>query len=290
MISIITPHGINYAAVRLWGSLGFGIVSITVGLITEHIGILKVFMLAPIAVLPLSLMVWSFKESDYCITPQLPRDEAKTQKINPTVLLKNYYFMTALIITLTLGVYMALTSSFYAYILEHAGINPEMIGLLSGYGSLLQVVCMWIFNRYCRNIPMPAILIAGGLFGVAENVMYGLAQNLGMMFIASTFWSVAVSARVSILPSYIHSLVPKEYAASAQTLNASVLMMLTIFGNLIGGYLIATIGITKYNYSVGALQLILVVIFALSIPFGKKVLKLARMRKFARAMAKNDRV
>lgn len=282
MISTISPYGMSYASIRLWGSLGFGIVSIIVGLCVGSVGIDKVFLLSPICAVPAILIVWFFKESDYSKTPTVSYAKKKPEKINPIVLFKNYYYATAMIMTLALGVYMALTSSFYAFILDHAGVNPEMVGVLSGYGSLLQVVCMWLFTKYLKNIPMPIILIAGGLFGVAENIMYGLAQNLGMMFVASTLWSVGVSARVSILPSYLFSLVPREYAATAQTLNSTVVMMLTIVGNLVGGYLIANLGITKYNYCVASVQFVLVLLFALSLPFGRKVLKIEPPKSIAK--------
>jgi predicted MFS family arabinose efflux permease len=201
-------------------------------------------------------------------------EKHKYVKINPLILLKNYYYVTALLMTLALGVWQALTCNFYAFILDHAGVNPEMVGVLSGYGSLLQVVCMFLFTRCFKKVPMPYLLIAGGLFTAAENIMYGLASNLGMMFVASTLWSVGVSARVSILPSYLYSLVPKQYAATAQTFNSTVLMMLTVVGNFIGGYLIADIGIVKYNYSIATMQLVFVAIFTMSLFVGKKVLKI----------------
>ena len=95
-----------------------------------------------------------------------------------------------------------------------------------------------------------------------------------MMFIAGTVWGISIGINVTALPTYIYSLVPREYAATAQTFNGTVIMVLAIVGNLAGGYLIASIGIVQYNFGVAAVQAVLTALFALSIPFGSKVLKI----------------
>ena len=271
MISTIAPfRGVSYASIRMWGSLGFGIISILFSLVSDALGISKVFYAAPILVLPTIILLLTFKQPETASSVK----RTETVKINPLTLFKNYYYVTALIMTLVLGTYVGMTQSFYAYILENAGVSPGQVGLISGYGSLLQVGCMWAVGKYCRNIPAPKLLIIGGLFGVLENVMYGLSSGLGMLMIAATFWGFAISARVSVLPSYLFSLVPREYTASAQTLNSTVVMMLSVIGNILGGFLVANMGIVRYNFTVAAAQALLILLFSLSIPFGQKVLKI----------------
>jgi predicted MFS family arabinose efflux permease len=196
------------------------------------------------------------------------------EKLRPWALLKNYYFVTAFIMTIVLAAYGALTASFYAYILEHAGVSPEKYGLISGYGAFVQVGCMLFITRYCRLVPPHRLLVAAGFFAVAENILYGTAGSLGMMFVAGTLWGVAMAINVSVLPSYIFSLVPRQYSATAQALSGTVAMLLAIVGNLIGGYLISIIGIANYNFTVAAFQLLMTGLFILSIPFGHRVLKI----------------
>jgi predicted MFS family arabinose efflux permease len=199
---------------------------------------------------------------------------AAPEKLRPWALLKNYYFVTALIMTVVLAAYGALTASFYAYILEHAGVSPEKYGLISGYGAFVQVGCMLAVTRYCRRVPAHRLLAAAGIFSVAENILYATAGSLWMMFAAGTLWGVAMAVNVSVLPSYIYSLVPRQYSATAQALSGTVAMLLAIVGNLLGGYLISVIGIAGYNFTVAAFQLLLTGLFMLSIPFGRRVLKL----------------
>ena len=46
-----------------------------------------------------------------------------------------------------------------------------------------------------------------------------------------------------------------------------------MIGNVIGGYVIATVGIARYNVGIATLQVVLTLLFTLSIPLGIKVLK-----------------
>ena len=280
-VSTLTSRGVNYSVTRLWGSAGFAVVSIGIGMVVDFTGIDAVFYLAPLLILPLAILCLRFREEDYN-TPEYraleqaerEKQKAKAIKLQPWKLFKNYYFVTAFIMTIVLSIYTAITGSFYAYILEHAGVAAEKYWLISGYGAFVQVACMLFVNRYCRRASLPKLLIAAGIFAVAENVLYAVASNLFMMFIAGTVWGISMGINVTALPTYIYSLVPREYAATAQTFNGTVIMVLAIVGNLAGGYLIASIGIVQYNFGVAAVQAVLTALFALSIPFGRKVLKI----------------
>ena len=50
-------------------------------------------------------------------------------------------------------------------------------------------------------------------------------------------------------------------------------MILCVVGNVVAGYFIAAVGISTYNICIAVFQLFLTVLFALSIPFGAKILK-----------------
>jgi MFS transporter, PPP family, 3-phenylpropionic acid transporter len=271
-IGTTRPHGIDYSSLRLWGSFGFAVVSVGIGLTVEFTGIEPVFYLAGVFVLPLAVMCVCFKDKEYALQPHHAAKGAP--KLRPWVLFKNYYFVTALIMVFVLSIYGALTVSFYAFILEHAGLKPQIFGLISGYGAFVQVFILLFIAKRCQRTPVPRLLIIGGLFGVLENLTYGVATGLPTMFLAATFWAVTISIFVSVLPTYIYSLVPRQYLATAQTLIGSAAMVLVIIGNLVSGYLVATIGIANYNFCVAGLQLLLILLFAASIPFGRRVLKI----------------
>ncbi len=103
--------------------------------------------------------------------------------------------------------------------------------------------------------------------------MYAVASGMGMMMIAGTLWGIEMGINVSVLPRYVFSIVPQEYATTAQTFDGTVVMLLCVVGNVVAGYVIAAVGISTYNLGIAAIQLVLTALFAASIPFGARVLK-----------------
>ena len=264
-------YGINYASIRMWGSFGFAVISIMYGLITQYTGIGFSLYLAPVLVFPLVFLCSRFHD-DEGVQPAVQPARQST-RMRPWVLFKNYYLVCTFIMTLVFSCYGAYIIPFFPYILEHAGVAADKMGLITGYGAFVQVVVMLVITRYCKKVPMQIILIVAGCFGVAETFFYGFSSNLGMLFVGSTFWGVSMATNVSILPMYIFSLVPRKYSATAISFNGTIAMLSTIIGNFVGGYLVASVGITVYTYCVAALMALCIMLFAASLFVGKHILK-----------------
>ena len=264
-IGILTPIGISFASVRMWGSLSGGVLSILSGLIVDKTGINPFFWSVPILIIPVIFFSLRFKGASNEANRPAP------SKLQPWVVLKNYRFVTSLFMTLVLSTYMTMTNSFFPFILESANVDPERYGLLYGYSLLIQVGSMFVITRFLKKVPDHIILICAGVVAVLENIMYGLSVNFFMLFVASTLWGIEISVFATVLPSYTQGLVDPKYAATAQSLKSSTSMLLMVVGNLIGGNLIATYGIRSYNFGIAAFQGLLVTLFALSIPIGKRL-------------------
>jgi predicted MFS family arabinose efflux permease len=256
LIPVSAASNVPYPKVRAFGSLGFGLLSILYGFITKWGGTAIALYMAPLLVLPLALFCLCFKAGG----AQRP----KAARQSPAVLLKNRRLLLAFLMTIVLGCYGAFITPFYPFILEHAGVAADRFGWVSGYGALVQVGVLYAFNRWFKNAPLQMVLVAAGLFGVAENVLYALASNLPMMFCAATLWGVAMALNVSALPLYVYSLVPREHVSTAMSLNASVVMGLSIAGNFSGGLLLGALGIERYLFCVAGFRLALTLLFLLS--------------------------
>jgi len=277
ILGMAEKRGFNFTATRKWGSFGFAVVSMFLGLIAVNTGTGFTFYFAPALILPLFLICRGFPREGLpsLADPASPAGPAQKKpgavKIKPWALFKNYHLMTAFIMTIALSFYVALVSPFYPFILESAGLDANLYGVISGYGAFVQVVCMWFVSTRCRGTPLPVILIVGALVGVGEQVMYGMASNFLMMMVAGTLWGVSMAIYVSTLPTYIHSLAPSSHSATALSLNGAVVMLLTIAGNYTGGRLIASIGVDAYNYALAVLRGALALLFAISLIIGKKL-------------------
>ena len=268
-IGMLTPIGISFASVRMWGSLSNGVLSIFSGFIVEKTGINPFFWSVPVLMIPVIFFSLRFKDAGSDANNAAERPARV--KIKPWILFKNYRFVTSLFMTLALSIYMTMTNSFFPFILESANVDPERYGLLSGYSLLIQVGSMFVITRFLKKVPDHKILIFAGIVAVIENIVYGLSTNFFMLFVASTLWGIEISVFATVLPSYTQGLVDPKYAATAQSIKSSTSMLLMVIGNLIGGNLIAAYGIRSYNFGIAAFQGLLVLLFALSIPIGKRL-------------------
>jgi predicted MFS family arabinose efflux permease len=266
-VSISQTNGVAYPATRAWGSFGFAVISVFNSWITRYTGTSSVFYISLMMIVPLVILCMRFPGRE---GEDAPQAKQKPRKLKPWILFRNYPFVTAMIMTVSLAGYAALVVPFYPFILENAGLSPDLFGLFSGYGAFVQVLCILAFNRWLRHIPLRWILLVGGVFGVAETALYGVATGFVTMFAASALWGVAMGINVTVLPMYIFSLVPKEYNATAMAFNGTVTMILTIVGNFIGGYAIASVGVESFILSVAVFRLALTALFAASIWAGKR--------------------
>ena len=255
-VAAAAPFSINYASLRMWGAFGFAVVSVVIGLIVPYTGVDFLFYLAAAFSAVFAVLCLRFRE------PNAPTGRGARivrEKMRPWVLFKNYYYVCALIMVLALAAYHALTLSFFPYIFEHAGVSSDNVGVITGYGAFVQGVLMWSMTHFGQKTKAYKWLIFAGVVAACENIVYATANGMGI--------------NVSVMPRYVHSLVPHEYATTAQTFNGTVIMMLCVVGNVAAGYLIAAVGISTYNICVAAFQFVLTMLFTASIPFGAKILK-----------------
>jgi PPP family 3-phenylpropionic acid transporter len=269
-VSTAAPFGINYASLRMWGAAGFAVLSVIVGFAVDYTGVPFLFYLTTALCVIFAVACLRFREPE---PPQDKQARIVRHKMRPWTLLRNYYYVSALIMVFTLATYHALTLSFYPYILQHAGVNPDKVGIITGYGAFVQAVLMLLMTRFGRNTKAYKWLIFAGIAAAAENIIYAVANGMGMLMVAGTLCGIEVGINVSVLPRYVFSIVPQEYATTAQTFDGTVVMLLCVVGNVVAGYVIAAVGISAYNFGIAAIQLLLTALFAASIPFGARMLK-----------------
>ncbi len=283
-MDVLTPHGIRYTEVRGWGSFGFAVTSILFSFaLSERVGMALdgVFFLTLAMAAVLCVLVLRFREpagqedlSVAKMTAQYTEDDTskKEQETGyPLLLFRNYEFAAAFIMVIALAVYSSLTITFYAYILEHAGLSPNAYGRYSGIGAFVQMLCMALLNRFGKRIPPAYILAAGGFLAAGENLLYSAANGNAMMLMACTLWGFEMAINVSVLPAYLHSLVPPDRSATAQTLSGTAVMLFSIVGSLAGGVLVDRIGISAFTRGTAVFQAGMTCLFLLTLALGRRV-------------------
>lgn len=269
IVNEIAPLHINYGSIRMWGSIGFSVISLALSsFIIKARGTAISFYLYSVFAIPVMLLCLNRNTDKAKNTGALTEKE----KVPFSFLYKNFYFITYVIFSLGLNIYMSVTIIFMPYILEYAGCSATLIGIISGYRALAEVVSMFLTKLLRKHIPLPGLLSIAGILFAIEHLFYSYASSLIHILILITFSGFAGGIAYSMSPTYIHEIVPEKVHNTAQSFNSITMSLVGIFGTFAGGFIINAYGIEWLTRGSGIFILSLTILFALSIPFGQKVL------------------
>lgn len=280
-ISELTSLKVGYGQVRMWGSIGFAVVSAILGVTAgKVVNVSFLFYL----MLPLAVMMYFVgrKTSAHpkglkCRMPErvssadaegsIKKENKRSgrEKVPVGKLFENRSLITYLIYALGLNIYTSVTLIFMPYILEAAGCKPEQIGLVTGFRALMEILSMYVGSRLAGKIALRYIMILPGILFGLEQMFYRFAGNLFHILFIMVLSGLAGGFAYSLGPSYIYEIVPKEVVSTAQSCNAMILTITGIAGSAAGGYIIREWGI--YTFTTGCAIFIgcLTVFFAVSL-------------------------
>lgn len=258
-IGELSRDDIGYGAVRMWGSIGYSAVSVFLGIIVGRVvGMQFAFYCVLLFAIPLLILCYRRKE-------QIIADKKeKKEKPDLQTLFQNKSFLVYLLFTIGLNIYLSVTLVFMGYILEAAGCAATMLGGVSGYRAMIEIISMQVCVRLRKKAALTVMLaISGLLFGV-EHLLYAQSKGIIMILAAMTLSGLAGGIFYSIGPSYIHKVVSSSVRNTAQSLGAASLSLTGIIGTAIGGTVIEFAGIHTLTNSCGIIIFILALIFTLS--------------------------
>lgn len=260
-IGRLTPLGIGYGSVRMWGSAGYCVSSMLLGVLAERL--LPVNRLFVLMLPLLAVLLWTGSRVRQERTPKAQENPA--EKGSPGLLLKNRRFLIYLCYALGLNIYLAVTLIFMPYILEAAGCKASQLGLVTGFRALIEIVSMFLGAKLCKRVAVKYVmLLPGVLFGI-EHLCYSFAAGIPSMLCIMALSGLAGGFFYSLGPSYIFEIVPGRVVHMAQTLNAMDLTLMSIVGSAVGGVVIKNWGVRTLTAACGFLILALTALFALSL-------------------------
>ncbi len=255
-----TPKGIGYGNIRMWGSIGYAVVSLLLGLVIGKLmpTYSAFFFLAAFCV---PLVAFCLKMP---ATAKTGKGEKK--KVPLKLLFSNGRFYIYILYTIGLNIYLCVTLIYMGYILEHAGCDKTLIGVVTGVRALMEIISMRASNVLHRRWPIKWILCLSGLLFGAEQLLYaqcsGLISCLGVMVLSG----LAGGIYYSMGPVYIHEIVDPAVKNTAQSISGMSMAATGIIGTLIGGKAIEAYGISTLTTACGCLILALTAIFGASLP------------------------
>ena len=215
--------------------------------------------------LPWVLYAFKMKET----VPLAPKD--KREKLQIGKLFTNYYFMTYVVLTFAINIYLGITLVFYPYILAHANVNSDYLGLVIGFRALVEMGSMSLTGKLRKVIPLPYLVAVSALLFGVENLIYSGAGSLAALLCGVVMSGLASGIAFSQGPAYVQDIVPNELKSTAQVFNAMTMSIVSIAGTFFGGRIIDQYGIAAFNGGLSVIIFCIFLFFVLSLFLGKKV-------------------
>jgi PPP family 3-phenylpropionic acid transporter len=205
-----------YSRVRLWGSLGFIMSVIVVGMLLDvaTVSVLPVVML--VLMLLITANAWGIKES--------PRVEDGHEDGVPFLrLLASRAVIGFILVNILLQISFGPYYTFFSIFLEENGYSPALTGVIWSAGVIAEVLLFWQFGRIMhllswRNwivLSMALTALRWSLTGVATASVTGL-------LILQTLHAFSFAVMHAVSMRYVQTLFPKGMHGRGQALYSSV--------------------------------------------------------------------
>ena len=263
--------GSFYGFVRIWGSLLYVVMNLILGALIVVDNSYITFYLFSLFMLPVIFFANSVKEiSDVGSAGRKPM---KLREMPFGKLFSNPYFIAYLAFCILNYIPQNTIGAFLPYLLKDIGVNMGYIGYLQAYRALFEVPLLLASRWLETKMSHKTMVILSALFWALQAIFSYTVNSFGMMIVVMTLSGIASGFTQAGSIRFILSLAPQELQATAQTLVSSTTAIAGIFGHIIGGLLLESMNVKDYYVICGFTMLVIIVSYALSFLFIRKVLK-----------------
>jgi len=261
---------VPYGNVRLWGSISFAVMAISLGAILPRTGVEITFYVYGFSYLPLIFIMLRMKDAP---SGGPARKKVPLREMQFGRLFKNYYFVTYMIFAVFMNLPMNTMMTFLPYLIEMVGGDSAQLGIVAGYKALLEIPILLLMKPLRRRFPLSVAIILAGVLYAVEFSLYFRASSLTHILLIHTLHGIAGGFMIGAGANYVFTLAPEGLNSTAHTVSGAMGSAASIIGNLLGGALITVIGVRSF-YLVGAgVIAVSIVYFAATLIIGSKVLK-----------------
>lgn len=270
VIGATSHKGIPYGSMRMWGSIGYAVISVIWGAVVGVFISVEAVFFCMIPLMIVFNIICSRQSAGIQAVEKNDTDEINSggktgKKGSLRKLFGNRAFVIYMVYSFGLNIYIAVSLVFMPYILEAANCQSEQVGLVTGFRAIIETCAMFLGTKLAKKFPLRYVMILPGILFAAEHLLYQFAGNLGNMLLIMVLSGAAGGLSYSIGPSYIYEIVPKEVKSRAQSLNAMNLTLMGIIGTAIGGVVIDYEGVNFLTTGCGILITLLTIVFAVSL-------------------------
>jgi MFS family permease len=264
------PNG-DYSKIRLWASVGSIIAGFLMTWSMQTFGFGMDMPFYYYAVLGFVLLFYCKPLNDVK-TNSASKVKITFAELKPMRLYGNFY-----VVTFTLAMIMFnLSQGALLYIqdmLIAVGGTANQVGTLMGIRSFMDAGVLFMVPLLRKKLTLPALIALGGLFYSVEMLSYPLCASPTQLMAVALCSGAGMGLLIGGGVNYMFSLAPEGLEASAMALYTATTAIAQVPVNIFAGLYLDLLGIRWFYTVLGTLVLITLVLFLLSFPFGKYVLK-----------------
>ena len=229
----------KYSHIRLWGSIGFIVAAILLGMMIDSIG--EQALIYALLLTQLTIFLLAFL---------LPRKRVIFKESNKRPIwpiLKNREVIVLLLSCALMVSSHGLLYNFYSIFLEQQGYSGTTIGLLWSVGVVFEILIFLSMPRILQNYSLKEVLLVSLVFAVIRFFLIGAyVDSLVILIIAQTMHAVTFGsfhvASIQLIAQFFYD----EHQARGQSLYNSITYGVGgAIGGLGGGYMIQYYGMAN---------------------------------------------
>lgn len=221
----------RYGQIRLWGSVGWGLVALLAGNIIEQFGLDWPFYGYAIGMGGALLVA---------ITLHFPLQKtAASFKKGISTLLSSKNWMLFLLMVLLGGIGMATVNSYLFVYMGNLGLNNTLMGLALTISTLSEIPVMFFASRFLKRFNPRDLLLASLIIIGARLLLYAVSTQAWQILLIQLIHGFTFPLIWMAGVSYADKVAPPGLSATAQGMFGSTLMGVgAALGGLLGGLLL----------------------------------------------------
>ncbi|MDO5027104.1 MAG: MFS transporter [Tissierellia bacterium] len=226
---------LDYGLARGAGSLFFAIMTIIVGNLVANYGILSILTTGIIACIlffiPLILLPYDH-ERDFT-------GAAKVKEEVKSGFFKKYpQFSISLLAFIFIMVIHNNTNTFLLQIIQNVGASNRELGKALFIAAIFELPVMFYFSRLLKKFKTKSMLMVSSLAFALKTFIYLISTDILGIYLSQSLQLLSFALFIATCVYYTQDMVELEDSQQAQSMTASSITLGSVFGSLIGGFLI----------------------------------------------------
>lgn len=232
----IEPANQPYGRIRVWGSIGFIVAVLGLGVLLDYAPISS--LLWCLLLIQASLFLLSFKIPE----PHVPSHHTDHLPVMNIV-------MRPEVMALLIGSFLMVSAhsvyySFYSIFLEARGYSKTMIGVLWAIGVICEIMIFMVMPKLTARFLLKEILVISLILAVLRFAMIGAGTgSIGVLILAQTLHAATFGSFHAACVAIVHEYFRGRHQAKGQAIYSSVSYGLGgTLGGISGGYALQYLG------------------------------------------------